>query len=215
MNTSDSTQASTLWSDAPSRSGAAWLLHNTRRQCRQLWRYALNRFVGLLGATSTPGVRHVGLLQAWALRRMGACCPSSEIWIGPNVWFEHPEHLVLGRRVTIAADSRITAHATVELGDDFLAAPGLVVNAGSHDIATLRPSSAPIVVEAGVWCASRVTICAGVTVGGGAIIGAGSVVVKNLPPDHVCVGVPCKATRAIGHLRDGVTRPWSNFRRST
>lgn len=214
MNTTSSAKTPTLWVDAPSRSGFAWLIHNTRRQLRHLRRHVLNRFVSFLGAVSTPGMKHIGVMQAWALRRMGATCASSQIWIGPHVWFDYPEHLVIGRRVTIGGESRITAHATVELGDDFLAANGLSINTGSHDLATLQPNSAPVLVEAGVWCGTRVTICAGVTLGRGAIVGAGSVVVRNLPANHVCAGVPCKPLRSIEAQREGVARPWSNFRPS-
>lgn len=213
MNTpTASVKSPVLWVDAPSRTGIAWVAHNVRRQFRHVWLFLLNHFIGLLGALSTPGMKHIGAMQAWALRRMGARCDSSQVWIGPRAWFDYPEHVVFGRRVTIGAEARITAHATVVLGDDLLAAAGLSINSGSHDLATLTPTGAPVVIGAGVWCGTRVTLCAGVTVGRGAVVGAGSVVVKDLPPEYVCTGVPCKPRRDIAPLRAGGGVAWSNFR---
>ncbi len=201
-----------LWRDPPRRRGLARVARPLARLWRRCRNHALSRFIHALGVIGAPGMRSVGALQARALRAMGARCASTEIWIGPDVRFEHPEHLVLGRRVTIAGDARITSHAEVVLGDDFLAAPGLFINTGGHDLATLAPHSAPVVVGPGVWCGVRVTICPGVAIGADAVVGAGSVVVRDLPAAHVCVGVPCKPVRDIAGLRRERDARWSNFR---
>lgn len=46
-----------------------------------------------------------------------------------------------------------------------------------------------------VWIGSHVLIRGGVKVGNGAIIGAGAVVVKDIPPYAIAVGVPAKVIR--------------------
>lgn len=46
-----------------------------------------------------------------------------------------------------------------------------------------------------VWIGYRVTIVGGVKIGDGAIIGAGAVVVDNIPPYSVAVGVPAKVVK--------------------
>jgi acetyltransferase-like isoleucine patch superfamily enzyme len=180
---------------------------------RKIRNRLLNRFVGALGAISVPGTPLVGALQAWALRSMGASCPHDTLWIGPEVWFDHPENITFGERVTLNPDSRITAFDRVVIGDDFLAAPGLSINAGTHDLATLAPASAPVVVGHRVWCGARVTICAGVELGDDAVIGAGAVVVRSLPARQVCLGVPARPVRDITALREAAGRVWSNFSR--
>ena len=55
----------------------------------------------------------------------------------------------------------------------------------------------PITIEDNCWIASNVTICPGVTIGEGSVIGAGSVVTKNIPPNSLAVGNPCKVIREI------------------
>lgn len=46
-----------------------------------------------------------------------------------------------------------------------------------------------------VWIGGNVVVLEGVRIGDGAIIGAGSVVVKDLPPYSISVGVPARAVR--------------------
>ncbi len=204
----------TVWDDQTRLRGLARLYRNILCLGRQLALCILTRFIGFLGSISTPGMRPVCVLQTWALRLMGAQCASSEIWIGPNVRFDYPEHIVFGRRITIAGDAIITAFDTVVLGDDFLGAPGLFINTGLHDLATLVPASAPIIIGDRVWCGVRVTLCAGVTVGDDAIVGAGSVVLHDLPAAFISVGTPCKPKRDISGLRGDRSKLWSNFNRS-
>lgn len=199
----------TRWSAEPRRTGFAWFLGNTVRLFGQLRVYALTRFISFLGAVSTPGMKPIGILQAWALRAMGVQCASSEVWIGPDVSFDYPRNVVLGRRIVIGADSRLTARSEIRIGDDFLSAPGLQLNTGTHDPETLVPLSSPITIGPGVWCGTRVTVCAGVTIGAGAIVGAASLVLKDLPPWHLAFGVPCKPQRAFPE-RPAASR-WSNF----
>lgn len=200
----------TIWSEPPRRNGLAWLALNVRRLGGRAWVLACSRFISLLGSLSTPGMKPACRLQAWALRRMGVTCPSNEVWVGPHVYFDYPQNVVLGRGVTLGSESRLTARSAIVIGDDFLGAPGLQLNTGTHDPATLVPQSAPITVGAGVWCGARVTICAGVTVGDGAVIGAGSVVLKDLPARHLAHGVPCRPQRALPAPPAGPR--WSNFR---
>lgn len=202
-----------LWRDPPRRAGFARGLHIAVQLLRNLRNRLLNRLVGTLGASSVPGTPMVGALQAWCLRRMGAHCPHGTIWIGPAVWFDHPENISFGARITLNADSRITAFDRVVIGDDFLAAPGLSINAGTHDLATLVPASAPVVVGRRVWCGARVTICAGVELGDDSVVGAGAVVVRSLPPGQVCLGVPARPVRDISALRAAAGPGWSNFSR--
>ncbi|HEY8933330.1 MAG TPA: hypothetical protein VIM44_08470 [Rariglobus sp.] len=211
MSTDISTyQKDVLWRGPPRRG-----LDRVHFHCSRLGRAIRDRFLSnficMLGYLAGPGMRPVGILQTAALRLMGVRCAGSNIWIGPNVRIHYPENLILGDRITLAGDTHITAHAPVEIGDDFLAAPGLYINTGTHDLATLVPESSPVVIGPGVWCGARVTLCAGVTIGAGAIVGAGSVVVRDLPGKHVSVGVPCKPVRDISTLRRDTTALWSNF----
>jgi acetyltransferase-like isoleucine patch superfamily enzyme len=200
----------TTWTEEPRHTGVAWFSSNISRLCGRLWVGAFTRFISLLGSLSTPGMKPVGFLQAWALRRIGVYCPTNEVWVGEHVYFDFPQHVVLGRRVTIGSETRFIARSMIFIGDDFLGAPGLQLNTGTHDAVTLVPQSAPITIRRGVWCGTRVTICAGVTIGEDAVVGAGSLVLRDLPPRHLCFGVPCKPQRSLPEAPSGGR--WSNFR---
>ena len=55
----------------------------------------------------------------------------------------------------------------------------------------------PITLEDNVWLGGDVTILPGVTIGEGSIIGAKSLVNKDIPPNVIAVGNPCKIIREI------------------
>ena len=55
----------------------------------------------------------------------------------------------------------------------------------------------PITIGDNVWLGGDVTILPGVTIGEGSVIGAKSLVNKDIPPNVVVVGNPCRVIRAI------------------
>ena len=57
--------------------------------------------------------------------------------------------------------------------------------------------SKKIIVGNNVWFGGNVVVCPGVTIGDGSVIGAGSVVTRDIPPNVVAYGNPCKAIRQI------------------
>lgn len=58
-------------------------------------------------------------------------------------------------------------------------------------------SSMPIIIEDDVFIGTRCIILKGVTIGAHSIIGSGSVVTKNIPPDVIAAGNPCKIIKHI------------------
>ena len=56
----------------------------------------------------------------------------------------------------------------------------------------------PVTIEDGVWIGSGAVINPGITIGKNSVIGAGSIVTKDVPPDVVAVGNPCRVLRTIG-----------------
>jgi acetyltransferase-like isoleucine patch superfamily enzyme len=48
----------------------------------------------------------------------------------------------------------------------------------------------PVRIENKVWLGRGATILPGVTIGEGAVVGAATVVTKDVPPGHICVGNP-------------------------
>jgi acetyltransferase-like isoleucine patch superfamily enzyme len=104
--------------------------------------------------------------------------------------------LAIGPRASFGENSGLYIHADVSIGSDFLAAPGLTINNGKHDLTTLTPSADPIVIGDRVWCGVNVTIVAGAQIGHDCVIGANSLVMSPIPPRSLAVGCPAQVIRS-------------------
>ncbi len=112
----------------------------------------------------------------------------------------------LGRRVGVGANCTFHVYTgnRVVVGDNVLIAPYCYF-AGAAGYTAAR-TDIPIVdqpldlrggitVEDNVWIGAQTTIMDGVTIGRDSIIGAGSVVLKDVAPYSVAMGVPAKVVR--------------------
>lgn len=94
--------------------------------------------------------------------------------------------------------------ASVEFGDNVFIGPNCSFYTPQHPIdAPTRNKgleyALPIKVGHNVWFGGNVTVLPGVTIGDNCVIGAGSVVTKNIPPNVVAAGNPCRVIREIIH----------------
>ncbi|MGY2133033.1 sugar O-acetyltransferase [Hymenobacter sp. HD11105] len=91
--------------------------------------------------------------------------------------------------------------APVHIGDNVFVAPNVVLSTAGHPVEA-GPRVAgwefahPITIGDSVWLGAGVIVLPGVTIGAGTTIGAGSVVTRNIAPNSVAVGNPCRVIRA-------------------
>ena len=101
----------------------------------------------------------------------------------------------------------------ITIGNNVLIAPNVQIYTATHPIdlnERLTPVETdegieyirhtyalPVTIEDGCWIGGGVIILPGITIGKGSVIGAGSVVTKNIPPDSLAAGNPCKVIRKI------------------
>lgn len=104
--------------------------------------------------------------------RIGECCGFS----GVSIWCF--ESIILGNHV------RVGANVTIMDGD-------------AHQDDPRVGKNKPIVIKDNVWIGANSIIMKGVTIGENTLIGAGSVVTKDIPPNVVAVGNPCKVIRQL------------------
>lgn len=81
--------------------------------------------------------------------------------------------------------------------------PGVIIATAGHPILpSLREKeyqyNAPVHIGRNCWLGAGVIVLPGCSVGDNTVIGAGSVVTKDIPPDCVAVGNPCRVMRKIG-----------------
>jgi acetyltransferase-like isoleucine patch superfamily enzyme len=76
-------------------------------------------------------------------------------------------------------------------------------------------SRGDIVLEDGVNLGHGVIVVDGVTIGKGAVVGAGSVVVQDIPPGAIAMGVPARVLRMRSELEPGLNGKDGTIRLST
>jgi lipopolysaccharide O-acetyltransferase len=111
--------------------------------------------------------------------------------------------IVIGEQVRVSHYVHIAATHLVEIGDSVLLGSMVVIidhNHGSYSgdhssplrAPTLRQleSSLKVVIGRNVWLGDSVVVTPGSTIGEGSVIGANSVVIGEIPPFCIAVGVP-------------------------
>lgn len=128
--------------------------------------------------------------------------------IGKDPWIEPPLRLAYGCHTHIGDcfyanfNLIIVDDTDVSIGNNVMIAPNVTITATGHPVhPDLRRGgtqySFPVTVEDDVWIGTGVIILPGITIGKNSVIGAGSVVTRDIPPNVVAVGNPCRVLRAI------------------
>lgn len=127
---------------------------------------------------------------------------------GEHIWIEPPFKMAYGYRTHIGDyfyanfNLVIVDDIDVYIGDHVMIAPNVVITATGHPIhpdvrRDGRQFSLPVHIEDDVWIGAGAIILPGVTIGRNSVIGAGSVVTRDIPPNVVAVGTPCRVLREI------------------
>lgn len=90
----------------------------------------------------------------------------------------------------------------IVIGDGTQIGPSVHVYAADHprDPRLRREQfelSRPVMVEENVWIGGGAIVCPGVRVGRNSVVGAGSVVAKDIPPNVIAAGNPCRQVRTL------------------
>lgn len=109
----------------------------------------------------------------------------------------------IGARTFINYGAVVLDAAKVTIGSDVQIGPRVQLLTALHPLQA-EPrrrgieTAEPVSIGDSAWLAAGVIVCPGVTIGPEAVIGAGSVVTRDMPAGHLCVGNPCRAVRALG-----------------
>jgi len=125
-----------------------------------------------------------------------------EFWIEPPVHFAYGNHIFIGDNFYSNFNLVIIDDTNVFIGNNVLFGPNVTISTTGHPIDhelrnTLGMYSFTITIKNNVWIGSGVIINPGVTIEENSVIGAGSVVTKDIPPNVIAVGNPCRVLRAI------------------
>ena len=127
---------------------------------------------------------------------------------GETFFIEPPFRCDYGYNISIGANFYsnynliILDCAKVSIGINVFIAPNVSIYTAGHPI-HFEPRNKefeyaiPISIGNNVWIGGNVVINPGVTIGENSVIGAGSIVTKDIPPNVVAFGNPCKILRHI------------------
>jgi acetyltransferase-like isoleucine patch superfamily enzyme len=115
---------------------------------------------------------------------------------GFQLWKTRAACLKIGQTSSFGENAGIYVHADILIGENFVAAPGLTINNGTHDVTTMEGRGEPLTIGDRVWCGVNVTILAGARIGDDCVIGANSLVMSEIPTGSLAVGSPARVIRS-------------------
>jgi len=137
----------------------------------------------------------------------------SNVSVGNPFICDYGRNIHLGNNVSINMNCTLVDCNKITIGNNVLIASNVQIYTAAHPIELderLTPDwdpdsteyfcktfALPVTIEDGCWIGGGVIIVPGVTIGQGSVIGAGSVVTKNIPPNSLAVGNPCRVIREL------------------
>ena len=124
---------------------------------------------------------------------------------------DYGDNIKIGKNFYANFNLTVLDCCPVEIGDDVFIGPNVSLLTPVHPLrwqqrnAQIKPDGTvydleyakPIKIGKNCWIAGNVTVIGGVTIGEGSVIGAGSVVTRDIPPNSLAVGNPCRVLRQI------------------
>ena len=129
--------------------------------------------------------------------------------IGKDCYIEPPlhanwggHHVHFGNSVYANFNLTLVDDTHIYVGDYTMLGPNVVIATAGHPILPELREKAyqynmPVHIGKNCWLGAGVIVLPGVSIGDNSVIGAGSVVTKDIPPNVVAVGNPCKVMRQI------------------
>ncbi|MBU3129320.1 sugar O-acetyltransferase [Clostridium tagluense] len=126
----------------------------------------------------------------------------NDFYIEPPFRCDYGYNISIGENFYSNYNCTILDCAKVTIGDNVMFAPNVSLFTAGHPI-HFEPRNAgleyafPINIGNNVWLGGGVIVNPGITIGDNVVIGSGSVVTKDIPPNSIAVGNPCKVIRQI------------------
>lgn len=128
--------------------------------------------------------------------------------VGENCVVEQPLFCTYGYNTTVGdnfflnVNGKLMDSGKITIGNNVFIAPNVCIVTEEHAmdveqrIAGLEYTH-PVTIGDNVWICTGAVILPGVTIGSNSVIGAGSIVTKDIPPNSLAVGNPCKVIRSL------------------
>jgi len=132
-----------------------------------------------------------------------SCSP--RLIIGDDVFINGHSHITCAQQVIIGCDTTIADCVYISDHNHGFSAP----NTFRKNIMSTPLEVKPVNIGKRCWIGTHVCILPGVTIGDDCVIGAGSVVTRDIPPQSLAVGIPCKPIKTRLETGEWIKLPQS------
>jgi acetyltransferase-like isoleucine patch superfamily enzyme len=127
---------------------------------------------------------------------------------GDNCVVEQPLFCTYGYNTAVGdnfflnVNCKLMDSGKITIGNNVFVAPNVCIITEEHAMDVKQRLAGleythPVNIGDNVWICAGAIILPGVTIGENCVIGAGSVVTKDIPPNSLAVGNPCKVIRTL------------------
>lgn len=128
--------------------------------------------------------------------------------VGANCVVEQPFFCTYGYNTTVGdnfflnVNGKLMDSGKITIGDNVFIAPNVSIITEEHAMDPEQRKQGleythPVTIGDNVWICTGAMVLPGVTIGENSVIGAGSVVTKDIPPNSLAVGNPCRVIRDL------------------
>ena len=132
-------------------------------------------------------------------------------YMEPYIRFDYGVNTCVGENFFAKFYLTVLDVAPVIIGNDVMFGPNVTIATPAHPLLIedrkMRTRengelydyeyAKKITIGNGVWIASNVVVNGGVSIGDNSVIGSGSVVTRDIPPNVIAAGVPCRVIREL------------------
>ena len=128
--------------------------------------------------------------------------------VGEDCTVEQPLFCTYGYNTTVGdnfflnVNGKLMDSGKITIGNNVFIAPNVCIVTEEHAMDVKQRVEGleythPVNIGDNVWICTGAIILPGVTIGDNSVIGAGSIVTKDIPPNSLAVGNPCRVIREI------------------
>lgn len=128
--------------------------------------------------------------------------------VGENCVVEQPLFCTYGYNTTVGdnfflnVNCKLMDSGKITIGSNVFIAPNVCIVTEEHAMDAEQRLAGleythPVTIGDNVWICTGAIILPGVTIGANSVIGAGSVVTRDIPPNSLAVGNPCRVIRSL------------------
>jgi maltose O-acetyltransferase len=135
------------------------------------------------------------------------------VWVESPFYCEYGENIYLGTHTFVNMNCVFLDSAEIRIGEHGLIGPNVQLYTVFHPLraadrvipgwtpaagrSIYRTEARPIQIGSGVWVGGGTIVMPGVTIGDNAVVGAGSIVTRDVPPNVLAFGQPCRVHQQL------------------